>query len=284
MNHRSHPLSAALCCGLAATHGSIAFGRNRRMSRTPSRSDPLVVLLTPSTNTAYCLNVKLQPLRKGRRKAFRHGAHPGERQPRRSKSSAPAVDLAPRRAGIKPRSMPGPETCRILSPSRPTKGAVARHRAAGQESGVRSEQSSRAGMAEGPRPGEARSCPTLKAWRGTLKRTARGVRRRQASPLRHSTSTFDMAARGRRNRTPRTPWARARLQNLAAEAGGAIGLARAFSSEVDTGSREENAIKQRSRILPRFEELRNCSSARPLAPSARPSRRSSCSVRRCCRR
>jgi hypothetical protein len=122
MNHGSHPLSAALCCGLAAAHGSIAFGRNRRMSRTPSRSDPLLVLLTPSKNTAYCLNVKLQPLRTARRKAFRHGAHPGERQPRRSKSFAPAVDLARRRAGITPQSIPGPETCRILFPSRPTKG------------------------------------------------------------------------------------------------------------------------------------------------------------------
>ncbi len=34
---------------------------------------------------------------------------------------------------------------------------------------------------------------------------------------------------------------------------------RAFSSEVDTGSREENALKQRPRAIPRFEELRNCS-------------------------
>ncbi|SEM29759.1 hypothetical protein SAMN04515666_109208 [Bosea lupini] len=113
---------------------------------------------------------------------------------------------------------------------------------------------------------------------------ARGSEAVSVCRLDTSTSTFDMAAERCRNRTPRTPWARARLQTLAAEAGGAIGLARAFSSEVDTGSREENAIKQRPRIFPRFEELRNCSSARPRAPSARPSRRSSCLARRCCRR
>jgi len=34
---------------------------------------------------------------------------------------------------------------------------------------------------------------------------------------------------------------------------------RAFSSEVDTGSREENAIKQKLGAIPRFGELRNCS-------------------------
>jgi hypothetical protein len=36
-------------------------------------------------------------------------------------------------------------------------------------------------------------------------------------------------------------------------------IARAFSSEVDTGSREDNAIKQRGRAFPRFGETRKCS-------------------------
>jgi hypothetical protein len=34
---------------------------------------------------------------------------------------------------------------------------------------------------------------------------------------------------------------------------------RAFSSEVDTGSREENAKKQKLRVIPRFNQNGNCS-------------------------
>ncbi|QEL23188.1 hypothetical protein FQV39_11840 [Bosea sp. F3-2] len=48
-----------------------------------------------------------------------------------------------------------------------------------------------------------------------------------------------------------------------AKAGRTPAASRAFSSEVDTGSREENAAKQRLGAFPRFGETRKCSNHMP---------------------
>ncbi len=62
------------------------------------------------------------------------------------------------------------------------------------------------------RAGRSQVLPDLKARRGSLKRTARGVRIAASQPLRHFDIDIRHGGESCRIRTPRTSWDRARLQ------------------------------------------------------------------------